>query len=124
MPFRRDAERYAPRLANCSHEVGVRQRIRRGDIDDAVDEALLDQKADGANKILVVNPRHELPPVARLAAEAEAHEVEEDGERSAGIGRHDDSGAQLHLARARSLRLIDCALPIASDLEAEPPRGR
>ena len=40
-----------------AHELGVGQRIRRGEVDGALDVVLLDQPTDGADEIGVVNPR-------------------------------------------------------------------
>src|SRR5262245_50076204 len=69
---RADAEGDAPRLAQRFHELRVRQRIRRGDVDRAGDEALLDEEADGADEVVMMDPGDELLSVTVRSAQAEA----------------------------------------------------
>src|SRR5205807_4358583 len=55
--------------------------------------------------------------------EAEADEVKKDAERRSGVGSHHHCRAELHFARARRFRIVESALPFASELDAESPSG-
>src|SRR5213075_1401196 len=100
-------ETHPARLAQRAHEVAVRNGIRRGEIDDAVDLIVVDQPAHGTHEVLLVNPRHHLPSVADVSAEAETREAAEDVEGSAAMAAHHDRAAHLHLARAGRAHLVE-----------------
>src|SRR5271165_809548 len=85
-----EAVGHAIGLAQRGHELAVGQRVRGGDVDRAVDAVAGDEEFDGAREVERMHPGDELASVALAASEAEAHEVEQDGESAAGIGAHDD----------------------------------
>ena len=77
----------------------------------AVEVVVLDQPADRADEVLVVDPRDVLPAVAARAAEAAAHQAEQHVEDAAAVRAHHHRRAQQRpcacaasrgLARARS----------------------
>src|SRR5689334_1969735 len=72
----RESERNTGSLAKDLHELRIRQRIRGRDVDDARDFLVIDQPAGGCDEILVVDPRHELPPITSASAEAVPNEAQ------------------------------------------------
>jgi len=67
---RRQPDARAPRVAQRAHERRIWKRVWRGDIDDAVDLRVVDQPPYRGQKIFVMDPRDELPAIARFAAKA------------------------------------------------------
>lgn len=63
-PCGRQSNPNAIRVAQDAHELLVGHRVRGGDVDDAVDLIVRNQPAHGADEILLVDPRHELPAVS------------------------------------------------------------
>ena len=55
---------------------------------------MLDKEVDGAGKVSLVNPGDELAAIALGPAQADADEVEQDGEDAAGCGAEDNGAAQ------------------------------
>ena len=98
---RRQAVGHVPGLAQRGHELAVRQRMGRGEIDGAVDLFMVDEEFEGAGEVGFVNPGNILAAVALRSAEAEADQTREHGEDAAGLGAENERGAKRDLARAR-----------------------
>jgi hypothetical protein len=76
-PFRGgEAERNATRLAQYLHELRVRQGVWRRDVHRSFHVIAVDQPSHGRNEVVVVNPRHELPPVTCTAPKTMTYEAE------------------------------------------------
>jgi len=97
----RHTDANAPRLAQHLHEFVVWDRIRRGDIDNALALVVRDQPADGADEIQFVHPRHELTAIANPSTLPTSHQREQRIEHTSPIRTHRHCRAQRHFANAR-----------------------
>lgn len=71
----RQTELGSPRPPQHSHELGVRQWMRRREIDGAF-QLVIDQPLDSADKIHVVDPRDKLPSIAIRPTETDPNQAE------------------------------------------------
>src|SRR5262245_54550758 len=100
-PFRRgQTEGHAAGAPQHAHELAIRQRIWRRDVDDARQMVAADQPRDGGYEVLVVDPRHELPAVAGLAAETSPYQGPERIEHTVRIWTQRHGRTQRDLPRA------------------------
>jgi hypothetical protein len=65
----------APRFAEVPHELSVWHRIRRSDVDSALDILVVDEPADRPDEVFVMNPRDELSPIPCASAESVSQEA-------------------------------------------------
>jgi len=72
----RQTETNAPRFSELCHEFHVWERIGRGHIDASGEFVVLDDPADCAHEIAVVDPGDELSAVSRPPAQPAPHEAE------------------------------------------------
>ena len=114
-------ETQAPRFAQRTHELRVRQRIRCSEVHGAGQILPGDEKSNRRDEVAIMNPGHKLPSVPHPPAQPTAHESEQRVERPAAVRTHDHRRTQGHLARQRSLRFVERALPRAGDVDAEAP---
>ena len=117
----RQADRHTPGGAQFLHELGVREWIRRSQVDGAGNLFVFDQPAHSRNKILVVNPRDILATITRLAAQAKTDEAQQHIKDTVAIRTHHHGRAQENFAGMGCLGLRGCALPGFGNLDAEAP---
>src|SRR5258708_33293439 len=85
---------------------------------------MVDQPQHGLNKILLVDPRHVLPPAGHRPAQAKAYETEQHREDPAAIGAEGECRAHEHPPGAWQIRPHRRRFPGLGYLDAETPRLR
>src|SRR5262249_54551241 len=80
-----------------------------------------DQPRDCAHEVFLVDPGDILTSVARAAAQSGPSEAEQQVERAALLGAHDDRRSHLHLARIRRPGLLESLFPGRRDVDRETP---
>ena len=66
---------HVPCLAQAGHEFAVRKRVRRSNVDGAIDLFVLNQEIDGACEVGFVNPGDVLPSVSLRAAQSHPNQI-------------------------------------------------
>src|SRR4029077_15924225 len=122
-PARGPSERHAPRVAGHTPEFRVRERMGRGNVDDTLDVIAVDQPLNGADEVLVVDPRHELAAVTGPAAKAMARQREERVEYAARIRTQRHGRSKGNLPGSIGRGLLEGLFPRPRDVDAESPRA-
>ena len=117
----RETQSRAPGRAQITHELRVRQRIRRTNIDGTFKALASEQIINGAHKIIAVNPRNELRSAASRAAKTKTNKAQQRIEDAAAIRTHDHCRAQQDFPRVRRPGFVRRALPCRRHIDAEIP---
>ena len=116
-----DAVGHLPRIAQGLHELSIGQRVGSSEVDWAGDVFMLDEEVDGAGKVSLVNPGDELAAIALGSTEANADEVEQDGEGASGNRAEDNGAAQSDFARAWRGDGEEECFPVLGDADGKIP---
>ena len=96
------ADGHVALAAEAAHHFFVGERMRGGEVDDAVETVVVDEPLDGAAEVGCVNPRDHLPAAGHGAAQAEARETSEDGEYAPAAAAENHGGTEGDFARGRN----------------------
>ena len=106
------------------HELGVGQRVRRGEVDRAGEVVVVDQPVTRPGRSRGRESRRRTAGHRRRAAQAAADQAQEHVEHAAAVRAHRHRRAQQHLARVRRIGLVGGRFPGAGHVDAEPPGVR
>src|SRR5436309_9532190 len=114
---RGQSKRHSAPSTDDSHNLALRNRVRRGHIDQPAKIVAVDQPFDGAPEIFLVNPRNELVSTGNRAAQPPPREASESTVYTPLARCEDHSSAQRDLPRGRRPRFVERLLPRARDLD-------
>src|SRR5256712_14107179 len=101
----------------------MRNRIRRGDVDQPGETIPLEQPSNGTAKVVFMDPRHELVSAGHGTPESVSCEPPKNAEHAALAWREDHRRPQCDLACCRRVGLVERLLPGAGHLDREGVLG-